>query len=508
MDVLSVGFVVLIVLLSGFIAFGADELGRRLGKKRLSMGGMRPKHTATVITVVAGMLTSITAIVMLGLLSAPVRVWLIEGRITQQRLQEARAELETVRVELEGQRARVQEADLRLADVQERLASEQERLKLEQAKVLEATQRAETLRRESARLAAEVREFRGRLRDATQRLDLVRAEFNEMQKQVRALDINNEQLVRNNQELAQQNLRLHNEVLSGERQVKELQTQIESQTGRITVLSSELQAIQEQSDVSLQRFDEEIRAAQTALEQARTEAERAEQDLSILRANNLFQLLTSRTARLVVNVGDELARVSVRGGVTSAEARNFVLALLEQSSQRATALGVRPSSPQEDAARLVELETRDGARIPPDAQVGEVVQMLSASTSPHVVIARSAVNTFSGEYVPIALVVRPNPLVYRAGQVIAEMRVDGSLDEQATAIQISEFVTNQLSQKAVQDGMIPAIGHDMPLGVIEPGALISTIQTIRSSGRTMRLQFASQQDTRAGDRVRLELRLR
>lgn len=48
--------ILVLLTLCGFIAYIGDLLGRRLGKKRLSVFGLRPKHTAILLTVVTGVL--------------------------------------------------------------------------------------------------------------------------------------------------------------------------------------------------------------------------------------------------------------------------------------------------------------------------------------------------------------------------------------------------------------------------------------------------------------------
>jgi uncharacterized protein (DUF3084 family) len=48
-----------LVLVSGVIAYVGDVVGRRMGRKRLSLFGLRPRHTAIVISVVAGMLITV-----------------------------------------------------------------------------------------------------------------------------------------------------------------------------------------------------------------------------------------------------------------------------------------------------------------------------------------------------------------------------------------------------------------------------------------------------------------
>jgi len=51
--------IIALVAVSGLIAYVGDILGRRLGRKRLSIFGLRPRHTAIAISVLAGMLITL-----------------------------------------------------------------------------------------------------------------------------------------------------------------------------------------------------------------------------------------------------------------------------------------------------------------------------------------------------------------------------------------------------------------------------------------------------------------
>jgi hypothetical protein len=48
--------IAVLVLVSGVIAYVGDVLGRWLGRRRVTLFGLRPRHTAMLISVVAGML--------------------------------------------------------------------------------------------------------------------------------------------------------------------------------------------------------------------------------------------------------------------------------------------------------------------------------------------------------------------------------------------------------------------------------------------------------------------
>jgi len=63
----------------GFIAYWGDLLGRRLGKRRLSLLGLRPRHTAIVFTTITGMLIAIFTIAFMAAISQRVRLLMLEG---------------------------------------------------------------------------------------------------------------------------------------------------------------------------------------------------------------------------------------------------------------------------------------------------------------------------------------------------------------------------------------------------------------------------------------------
>lgn len=54
MDLLGFGIIMLLVVVSGLIAYIGDYVGRRVGKKRISIFGLRPKHTSIIVTIITG----------------------------------------------------------------------------------------------------------------------------------------------------------------------------------------------------------------------------------------------------------------------------------------------------------------------------------------------------------------------------------------------------------------------------------------------------------------------
>ena len=60
--------VLIIIVLAGGIAYVGDRVGHQVGRKRLTLFGLRPKYTSTIVAVGTGML--IALIVTLGALAA------------------------------------------------------------------------------------------------------------------------------------------------------------------------------------------------------------------------------------------------------------------------------------------------------------------------------------------------------------------------------------------------------------------------------------------------------
>src|SRR5687768_2192673 len=105
MDAATIGFLVVVVLASGLIAYFADWLGRKLGKKRLTIGRLRPRHTAALGTTLSGMIISVLTIVLVMAFSSDVREWILRGNEAIRQYQATMSKLNAV----QGQLTKTQE---------------------------------------------------------------------------------------------------------------------------------------------------------------------------------------------------------------------------------------------------------------------------------------------------------------------------------------------------------------------------------------------------------------
>ena len=65
--------IAVMVIVGGVIAFVGDKIGTKIGKKRLSMFGLRPRHTSMIVTVITGSLITGLSIGTMAFVSKDVR---------------------------------------------------------------------------------------------------------------------------------------------------------------------------------------------------------------------------------------------------------------------------------------------------------------------------------------------------------------------------------------------------------------------------------------------------
>ncbi|MDR7470262.1 MAG: DUF3084 domain-containing protein [Armatimonadota bacterium] len=92
----------LLILVSGGIAFVGNLVGRAIGRRRLTLLGLRPRHTAQIITVATGMLITVLTVAAVLLVSQDARLALFQFRSLQ-------AQLDSLQGEIRGAESRLKQ---------------------------------------------------------------------------------------------------------------------------------------------------------------------------------------------------------------------------------------------------------------------------------------------------------------------------------------------------------------------------------------------------------------
>lgn len=89
----GIKLIAVLVVTGGIIAFIGDRLGTKIGKKRLSLFGLRPRHTSTIITILTGVLITTMTLGISAVISRDVRTMLFGMEQLHKDLQTSRESL-------------------------------------------------------------------------------------------------------------------------------------------------------------------------------------------------------------------------------------------------------------------------------------------------------------------------------------------------------------------------------------------------------------------------------
>ena len=136
----GITLILVLAVVGGVIAFIGDRLGTRIGKKKLSIFGLRPRHTAVIVTIFTGICITTVTFGIMAAVSENVRTALFGMDRLNALIADTRAALDFTSGELERAQSEQEQASSKLKKSEEEIA----RLSDEQAE----------LRAESDRLSA------------------------------------------------------------------------------------------------------------------------------------------------------------------------------------------------------------------------------------------------------------------------------------------------------------------------------------------------------------------
>lgn len=510
----AIGFVLAMCAMGAGIAALADTVGRNIGKRKHSVYRLRPRHTAALFAAVAGFLIPFFTIGLLSLVSTDVRRMLAESatieqqlrklqgdqRVLEARLEQGNQELTTVQRE----KAQLDSRVSNLSDVNNKLenenkglesqsASARKELESERRTVVSARREAEQSKRElstlnakSQALAKNVEKLRADITAKTTAVDTLENQRKKIERELRSIQDSNQQLY-----IAEQQLSARITGLQGE--ITDLKNQAERE-GR-----NKLQ------------LESQIKDRETELQSLQATRQTLADEISQLR--ELSRTLTSsltdlRSLPMTFAISQEIARFVVEPRRSEDEARIAFNRFKSLARERAKKAGAGMDEfgdyvnfiPYRDERRRVEVSALDQER--------EVIRSITNRPDEVVLIATARVNSFAGEYVRWTVRDYDNTIVYREGEVLAEIRVNGSNTSEEIFEQLKELISVRVATRARADRLIPAQGSDTPLGEVSEQTLLQLIAEIQGTQRIVRVQAVAAQETRRADPLRLGFRIR
>lgn len=322
-DDVLLAFLAFVVLLAGFVAYAADNIARRAGRRHLRLFGLRPKTTALIVAVLAGMGISLTSMLAFFALNRQAIRNIEQADQLRVQLNGLKKDVVAVQGDLKNARAERDNANMRAE--QARLASQQATAQLGQAQ-----QALETAKEATGRLTAQTSQLRvqtGQLKTQAQGLQTRVSRLNALRTELEAQALQNQKRLSTSQaELTRAQSRasgldarlstvqrqitlLDRQNALAQAQAKRAQTEAAQAQGRVNDLQGQLAQLDAaRLDVTRQRDQAasqlgqvqaqlgqtqgQVRQAQAQIELTRTQAQQAK-----ARASQALSQLTSLTAQ-------------------------------------------------------------------------------------------------------------------------------------------------------------------------------------------------------------------
>jgi uncharacterized protein (DUF3084 family) len=451
-------FGIVLLVAGGAIAFLGDWLGTYVGKKRLSVFGLRPRHTAMVYTIVSGSLIAILTL-------SAVLICDTEARKALTQWQETVAKNRT-------------------------LTTQNKALIAQNVDELRQTQDA---KRETG--IAEAQSSKAELSQRAAEINYARAEV---------------RLVQGQNAVAASKLAL----LASQRHLVAVENDVHAKKADLVVArravdaaAERLTATQSQLGVAM------VRVADARQVNARLVVERDQltNDNKVLEAKNKDLAAHSVSSYTIGNViyqkGDELDRTVIATAQPMTDVRHALDLWLKSVSVVADKHGAGAGG----NGREVRVVSPTDANADEDDLLDSLaynISRQSAVVSSVVVVARvdATQNVLVGEQVKLNLQPYDNLLVYRKGAVVASTTVDGTLSEHDILEHLKDFLHSDIRPVAQSHSIMPTLDpttREPTWGVM--GVDDSIIHQIQAAGSTAHVSAITAEDVYTCGPLRLQL---
>jgi uncharacterized protein (DUF3084 family) len=433
-----------ILILGGVIATVGDRLGTRVGKARLTLFNLRPRKTATLITILTGGLIAASTFGILFAVSDNLRTGVFdlerirrERHVAEEERDKAKAEREQIERRLQTARRKQEVARKRLATINESLQAANDR----QARTAAQLNQAQT------RLGA----VQSRFQQAQTFLQTVSSQLATLRTELQQLQAGRQDLIRQRDQVKVQIAERDQEISARDRAIAERETQLSALANQRSDLEKEVQDLQGIRDGSVTLFRNQVLASSPP-----------------------FKVVDPTAAPQLVN------QVLV-------QANRFAL-------QR-----IRPDVPNL-SSQIIRIPNSEVEPIIKQIQDGQeyVIRILStrnyAIGQPCVLAGNACIE--------VRAIAIPNQLVFPRGGIIASAPVDPtSLDSEALADLILRIIA-AAQFRARQAGILP---EQVVVADNRSETLVKFLKEVKEYNQPLEIQIAAAENSYTAGIARLEL---
>jgi uncharacterized protein (DUF3084 family) len=383
--------VLAILILGGTIATLGDRIGTKVGKSRLSIFNLRPRNTATLITIMTGGMIAASTLGILLATSSQLRDGLFRIDSIRKDLNDTQIQKQKVEAELAATRRQREEAKQRLDQINSSLSQALYRQSQTQSQLQ----------------VAEIK-----FKKASQDLDKLQAQEQDLLSKVQELNNRQKSLLADSQKLTQERDQLNNDLQKITRDRQDLRQKVGESQSRLgelekqrTTLSSELKTLEES------------------------------------RRQLIASIIALRQGNVAIKSEQVLAAAIVKSDLSATELRNVVDQILEQAEQEARKLLDSPT----DSRAIIQIAK---------SQVDSLLQKLSDGRSYYVRIISAGNYLRKESNVLIRADIIPNKQVFKAGEVIAALQFKSNMTDTELDGQLGKLFSI-VRLRAIQQGVLP-----------------------------------------------------
>lgn len=429
--------VIAVLVLGGVIATLGDRIGMRVGKARLSLFRLRPRQTATVVSILTGSVISASTLALLFGVSQQLRTGVFELESIQSDLSDARNSLRETRESKQSIESEKAEIEAALSDARRRQRRAQDSLRNINQSLRQAVARQRTTQEELQQTQTQLGQIRTQLGTVSQQAEQLRGEINRLETERSAL-------------LAQQQA-VQAQITDRDREIANRDAEIAQREMRLSQLQTQQAALQQDIETLERQYAGLFRG-------------------SVVVGRN--QLLSGGLLRVA---GPQ-------------EAQQAVNRLLRQANQAA----IQEIAPDTDTDRQVLLI--------PQEDVDQVVNRIG-DRQEYVVRVLSAANYIIGEPCVVAdeapclqvfINAVPNEIIYIQNQRLAAVLVDPRNLTRQELIEKLDLLIASLQFRARQDGIV---GGTLQIAEGRAEILRVFLEQVRQSRRPVEIQAIAAEPT-------------
>lgn len=405
-----------ILILGGIIATLGDRIGTKVGKARLSLFNLRPRRTATLVTIVTGSVISASTLGILLATSQQLRTGIFELDSIQRKLQASRGEIE----QLNQQKNATAQA---LQNSREQQAAVQRTLGVTIQNLNQATQRRDRLAERLRQTRGDLGTVQDELSDVLAQGEELRGEINRIRQEQQDLLQQRDQVRADLEQLRSGTAALREQLNDRDQQISQRETQIRSQ------------------DTIIKEREDRLREVESLL--GEREAYLQDLERAVVFLENSYRDLREGSVAIVRNQVLTAAVLQVREPEAALRA---VDQLLREANRQAIQI-TQPEN-TENPQQLVQITIPEVDQLASQIKDGReyLVRILAAG---NYVVGEEEIRVFAD--------VVPNLLVYQEGDSVASTSFDGTILSEELTQQRLEQLLSVVELRSRRSGLAGAI---------------------------------------------------